>query len=118
MTSLDDQQMNLSQRTDESVISYFCAQHNQTKLAKIKIDGQVESTTKTSESFENFDNNFATEGFVDLQVNGFAGVDFNKPGITSEQIDIALAELAMTGVTTIFADIDNRYGRTLNQNTY
>ena len=99
MTNLDDQQMSLSQRTDELVIPYFCAQHNQTKLAKIKKDGKVESTTKTSKSIENFDNNFATEGFVDLQVNGFAGVDFNKPGITPEQIDIALAELAMTGVT-------------------
>ena len=99
MTNLNNQHSSLGQRTDELVIPYFCAQHNKTKLAKINIDGQVESTTNTSESLENFDNNFATEGFIDLQVNGFAGVDFNKPGITSEQIDLALADMAMTGVT-------------------
>lgn len=38
-------------------------------------------------------------GFVDLQVNGFAGVDFNSPGLSSEQIRRALAAMRATGVT-------------------
>jgi len=38
-------------------------------------------------------------GFVDLQVNGFAGVDFNKPGQSAERIGEALAAMRMTGVT-------------------
>ena len=28
-----------------------------------------------------------TSGLVDLQVNGFAGVDFNTPGITDETLN-------------------------------
>jgi N-acetylglucosamine-6-phosphate deacetylase len=38
-------------------------------------------------------------GFFDLQVNGFAGVDFNRPGLSHEQLDTAAAALRRTGVT-------------------
>jgi len=38
-------------------------------------------------------------GFFDLQVNGFAGVDFNAPDLEPEQIDYALGHLRRTGVT-------------------
>ena len=38
-------------------------------------------------------------GFVDLQVNGFAGVDFNTPGNSSEQIQATLVAMRATGVT-------------------
>ena len=99
MTDLASQQTKINLRTDESVVSYFCAQQNQLKITKIQKNGQTEKTKEPSETSPTFDSTFATEGFFDLQVNGFAGVDFNKPGVTSAQIDIALAELAMTGVT-------------------
>jgi N-acetylglucosamine-6-phosphate deacetylase len=38
-------------------------------------------------------------GFFDLQVNGFAGVDFNNPAVTTEEIGEALAKVRLTGVT-------------------
>jgi N-acetylglucosamine-6-phosphate deacetylase len=38
-------------------------------------------------------------GFFDLQVNGFAGVDFNSPGRSVEEVQVALAALRTTGVT-------------------
>ncbi len=38
-------------------------------------------------------------GFVDLQVNGFAGVDFNTPGATAEQFARVGDALPATGVT-------------------
>jgi N-acetylglucosamine-6-phosphate deacetylase len=38
-------------------------------------------------------------GFVDLQVNGFAGVDFNTPGQPPERIRAALRAMGATGVT-------------------
>src|SRR2546425_11002241 len=38
-------------------------------------------------------------GFFDLQVNGFAGVDFNDPATTPEAIARALDALRLTGVT-------------------
>lgn len=41
-----------------------------------------------------------TKGLIDLQVNGFAGVDFNDSGVTADAMDHALAAMARTGVTT------------------
>jgi N-acetylglucosamine-6-phosphate deacetylase len=38
-------------------------------------------------------------GFVDVQVNGFAGVDFNDPDATQEQIGLAIETIIRTGVT-------------------
>ncbi|MBK4217553.1 amidohydrolase family protein [Paracoccus caeni] len=46
-----------------------------------------------------FARNFATPGLVDLQVNGFAGCDFNQPGVTRIDFDSALIAMAKTGVT-------------------
>ena len=41
-----------------------------------------------------------TSGLVDLQVNGFAGVDFNSPGITAQTLKIAFEAMLANGVTT------------------
>ena len=38
-------------------------------------------------------------GLFDLQVNGFAGVDFNAAGLTADAIAVALERLRATGVT-------------------
>ena len=38
-------------------------------------------------------------GFFDLQVNGFAGVDFNAPGLTADRVTEALERMRATGVT-------------------
>lgn len=38
-------------------------------------------------------------GFIDLQINGFAGVDFNDPHATIEEIGRALDAVLATGVT-------------------
>ncbi|HZS10124.1 MAG TPA: amidohydrolase family protein [Blastocatellia bacterium] len=40
-------------------------------------------------------------GFFDLQVNGFAGVDFNDPDCTAEQVQYAVAAMRATGVTRL-----------------
>ena len=48
---------------------------------------------------------FIAPGFVDLQVNGFAGVDFNSPSASHEEIDHALAALFSTGVTRVFPTV-------------
>lgn len=40
-----------------------------------------------------------TAGFVDLQVNGFAGVDFNDPALSDDGIEHAIGVLRSTGVT-------------------
>ena len=38
-------------------------------------------------------------GFFDLQVNGFAGVDFNAPDVTEDRVEYALARMRDVGVT-------------------
>ncbi|MFA5263644.1 MAG: amidohydrolase family protein [Opitutaceae bacterium] len=43
--------------------------------------------------------NVSYPGFVDLQVNGFAGVAFNTPGNPPERIQAAMAAMRATGVT-------------------
>jgi N-acetylglucosamine-6-phosphate deacetylase len=38
-------------------------------------------------------------GLFDLQVNGFAGIDFNAPGVTADLVLEALDRMRETGVT-------------------
>lgn len=40
-----------------------------------------------------------TSGLFDLQVNGYAGVDFNTPALTPDALDHALAAMLSAGVT-------------------
>jgi N-acetylglucosamine-6-phosphate deacetylase len=42
---------------------------------------------------------YVCSGFFDPQVNGFAGVDFNSPRLSSEDLHRAAVSLAATGVT-------------------
>src|ERR1700691_1769270 len=42
---------------------------------------------------------YLSPGFVDLQVNGFAGVDFNDPNTSVDAIGRALDAMFATGVT-------------------
>ena len=48
---------------------------------------------------------YIAPGFIDLQVNGFAGVDFNSPGADQEAIERAIRKIALTGVTRFFPTI-------------
>src|SRR6266542_3370808 len=54
-------------------------------------------------------------GFVDLQVNGFAGVDFNDPACTDDDVDRACEAMRRTGVTrllpTLITAPFDRFGR-------
>lgn len=40
-----------------------------------------------------------TDGLFDLQVNGYAGVDFNDPSLTPSSLDFALEAMLSSGVT-------------------
>jgi N-acetylglucosamine-6-phosphate deacetylase len=48
---------------------------------------------------------FVSPGFVDVQVNGFAGVDYNDPTAPAEQIAKSVRSMFLTGVTRFFATI-------------
>jgi N-acetylglucosamine-6-phosphate deacetylase len=44
-------------------------------------------------------------GFFDLQCNGFAGVDFNHPGTTAEQVATAIGALRRHGCTQVLPTV-------------
>ena len=46
-----------------------------------------------------------TLGLVDLQVNGFGGVDFNSPDLTPEKLQKSLEAILSTGVLTFLPTI-------------
>jgi len=48
---------------------------------------------------------FITPGFIDLQVNGFAGVDYNSPTAPLEDIASSIRTMFSTGVTRFFPTV-------------
>ena len=48
---------------------------------------------------------YLAPGFIDLQVNGFLGVDFNDPKCTPEQIAHSIRGLFATGVTRFYPTV-------------
>lgn len=44
-------------------------------------------------------------GWIDLQVNGFAGVDYNSPSSSAEEIRHSIREMFQTGVTRFFPTV-------------
>jgi N-acetylglucosamine-6-phosphate deacetylase len=48
---------------------------------------------------------FDSPGYVDLQVNGYAGVDFNRDGLTCEDLEAACRRLQVDGVSGILATV-------------
>jgi N-acetylglucosamine-6-phosphate deacetylase len=48
---------------------------------------------------------FIVPGFIDLQVNGFAGVDYNDPESKAEAIAGSIQKMFSTGVTRFFATV-------------
>lgn len=56
-----------------------------------------------------------TAGLVDLQVNGFAGIDFNSGAVTPAEIDHALEAMLATGVTLCLPTIITAHPDELEQ---
>src|SRR5258708_29845726 len=48
---------------------------------------------------------YLAPGFIDLQVNGFAGVDYNNPAAELEQIARSIRAMYATGVTRFFPTV-------------
>ena len=48
---------------------------------------------------------YLSPGWIDLQVNGFAGVDYNSPRAAPGQIAHSIQEMFRTGVTRFFPTV-------------
>jgi N-acetylglucosamine-6-phosphate deacetylase len=48
---------------------------------------------------------YISPGWIDLQVNGFAGVDYNSPTASHEEISSSIRAMFLTGVTRFFPTV-------------
>ena len=96
-----------------AVVGMLCKKQNAVGMLLTKISGVNALTGDTSEIHfaeaiwqvlpsTDSTSTFVAPGFVDLQVNGFTGIDFNSPAVTIDDIDHALAAMFSTGVTRCF----------------
>ena len=83
--------------------NYLVADRSNKSATSYQIDetGHIASIKKTVNAQQSETKSFTTVGLTDIQVNGFAGIDFNSELITSSRMDEALAHMAICGVTRV-----------------
>ncbi len=72
-------------------------------VVQVDYDGVLSAVDELIRPPETAD--FLAPGFIDVQVNGFAGVDYNDPAASGEQIAKSVRRMFVTGVTRFFATI-------------
>jgi N-acetylglucosamine-6-phosphate deacetylase len=75
----------------------ICSGTDASTRAPVRVE--FAETTLTVRPAESVPDLYLAPGFVDLQVNGFAGVDFNDPKTPVDEIGRALDAMFSTGVT-------------------
>jgi N-acetylglucosamine-6-phosphate deacetylase len=73
-----------------------------TPIAVTIADGFIQKIEPRSEAA---DSTWISPGWIDLQVNGFAGVDYNSPAATTEQIAGSIEAQRKTGVTQLLPTV-------------
>ncbi len=68
----------------------------------VEFDSVIQHVDPVLDSAED---TFLSPGFVDLQVNGFAGVDYNSPAAPHEEIARSMRVMFSTGVTRFFPTV-------------
>ena len=68
-------------------------------------DGNISSIVKLKNSSENDKLSIISPGFIDVQVNGYAGVSFTDEGLTIDGVSRAMRGLWQEGVTTFLPTI-------------
>jgi N-acetylglucosamine-6-phosphate deacetylase len=73
-----------------------------TPIAVTVADGRIQKVEpRADESVSNW----ISPGWIDLQVNGFAGVDYNSPATTAEQVGRSIQAQRKTGVTRLLPTV-------------
>lgn len=67
----------------------------------LEFDGRISQTS----SLEPQGELYIAPGFIDIQVNGYAGVDYNDPATSHEEISRSIQTLLKTGVTRFFPTV-------------
>jgi N-acetylglucosamine-6-phosphate deacetylase len=71
----------------------------------VEIEVSAGKITSVRESTRDAGGRFVAPGLIDLQVNGFAGVDYNSPEASLEEIARSIREMRATGVTRFFPTV-------------
>ncbi|NOZ33013.1 MAG: amidohydrolase family protein [Alphaproteobacteria bacterium] len=90
--------MKLGEKTSPYRLSGCMGTDGQCTTYEIGADGVVLASTPAGPAPMD-PPSLITPGLVDIQVNGFAGIDFNAPGLTAKTLDLALSAMLATGVT-------------------
>ena len=75
------------------------------ELVSVEFDDGVISDIKRKGSDPDLSKLYVAPGLIDVQINGYMGVDFSEPGLTVEGIRKATKALWKAGVTTYFPTI-------------
>jgi N-acetylglucosamine-6-phosphate deacetylase len=70
-------------------------------VVEVAFHHAIESVAPSNES----SGLYVAPGFIDIQVNGFAGVDYNNPATSHEEIERSLRVLFSTGVTRFYPTV-------------
>jgi N-acetylglucosamine-6-phosphate deacetylase len=70
-----------------------------------RLGGSADRPTSIDDARGATPTRFRHPGFLDLQVNGFAGVDYNEPETTSDRILESVGALRRSGVTRFLATL-------------
>ncbi len=70
-------------------------------ICNIDETGKISQMRLSGEAQVDWPAEFVTQGLIDIQVNGFAGIDFNSDTLSANDMDVALGALAASGVTIV-----------------
>ena len=93
------------QSTKKSTSSVYGINYNNNKPVLIEFEKGKISRITESEKVKNVPELFVTPGLIDIQINGFLGVDFSGPNLTVKDVKKATEALWRAGVTSYFPTI-------------
>ena len=93
------------QSTKKSTLSIYGINYTNNKPVLIEFEKGKISRITESEKVKNVPELFVTPGLIDIQINGFLGVDFSGPNLTVKDVKKATKALWRAGVTSYFPTI-------------
>lgn len=91
---------NAGESRRNSVVGRIAGTHS---VLHVEFDNVIQSVDELIHPPDTED--FLAAGFIDLQVNGFAGVDYNDPSVSAEAVAGSIRTMFTTGVTRFLPTI-------------
>jgi N-acetylglucosamine-6-phosphate deacetylase len=94
----------------------ICAIHYHTgQKVEVEIENKTISAVEHVNHSHHEDLPFIAPGLIDLQINGYLGIDFNTLPIRTEEVRIVTKELWKQGVTTYFPTVITNSPQTIRE---